>query len=198
MKNLTEQQIDLKLNITTTGTRSSSHKQHYAYEPTPYNDLFLLFKKIKLKSSDYFVDFGSGKGRVCFLVNYLFSSSVKGIEANAHTYGDALANLKNYQTKAKTNDKIAFHLGLAEKHIIAAQDNIFFFFNPFTVQIFKKVITNIISSVKENPRKITIILAYPIIEYVSYIIDHTNLIVKDYIEGTKNDHKFNKFLILSN
>lgn len=141
------------------------------------------------------LDFGSGKGRVCFLAHHLFNCNARGIEANLSTYHDALLNLNDYNN---SDNKIKFHYGYAENFKITEKFNVFFFFNPFTIKIFKEVLNNIIKSVKLFPRKITIILAYPIVEYVNYILEHTNLIIDNYIEAKSKKDKENKFLILTN
>lgn len=196
--NVSEKKVDKLLNIKTRGVRNSKNEQHFRYEPTPYSDLYLLFEKIKLKESDHFVDFGSGRGRVCFYTHYLFNCSVYGIEINTTTYHEALLNLSSYNKEHNDHNKISFFHEYAEEYEIKISQNIFFFFNPFTIPIFKKVIYNIIESLKESPRDITIILTYPIIEYVSFILEKTDFLVVDYIEANKKNKNLNKFLILQN
>lgn len=195
---LSEKKSDLLLNIKTRGVRNSVKKQHFRYEPTPYSDLFLLFEKVILKDKDYFVDFGSGKGRVCFYVNYLFNCHTDGIEINLTTYHEALLNLETYNLKHKNKNILRFHLEYAENYIIEPLQNIFFFFNPFEVTIFKKVIYNITKSIADYPREITIILTYPIVEYVSFILEETDFVVVDYIEANNINKNRNKFIILKN
>lgn len=198
MINLSERKTDKLLNIKTRGTRESKNKQHYRYEATPYKDLFKVFNLIKLNEDDSFIDFGSGRGRVCFLVHHLFKANVLGIEANPLTFDEALINLDTYYEKINNDEKIKFDLTYAEKYEIKDNDNFFFFFNPFTINIFREVISNIIDSVNKHERKIIIILAYPIVEYVSFILEHTNLLVVDYIDASDKNDKMNKFLIISN
>jgi len=194
---LSDKKTDKFLNIKTTGTRNNKDKQHFRYEATPYSDLFLLFEKLPLKETDHFVDFGSGRGRVCFYVHHLFNCFIYGIEINTSTYHEALLNLQSYNNNHH-NNKINFYLEYAEQYIISKNQNVFFFFNPFTVQIFKKVIYNIQQSLKENPRDITIILTYPIVDYVSFILQETDFIVIDYIEFNNLNKNRNKFIILKN
>lgn len=194
---MNEKKIDQLLNIKTRGTRDSSDKHHFRYEATPYNDLDLLFEIIKFNEDDHFVDFGSGKGRICFYINYLFNSYTYGIEANLSTYHEALINLDSFNLKYNNDDKVNFIYNYAENYPIKDNQNVFFFFNPFTIHIFKKVISNINQSIINNPRKITIILAYPILEYVTYLLDHTEFLVKDYIDAKSKKEKHNKFLILT-
>lgn len=198
MKKLSERKGDRLLNIKTRGNKSATEKEHYRYEPTPYNDLKLLFNMINLKETDHFVDFGSGKGRICFYTNYLFNCNVVGIEADVVTYHDSLLNLTNFNELHNKDNKVSFHNGYAQEYTISKEQNIFFFFNPFTITIFKQVIKNIENSLKKHPRKVTIILTYPIVEYVSFIIEETNFQVIDYLEAQTKKEKMNKFLILSN
>lgn len=193
-----DKKTDKFLNIQTTGTRNNKDKHHFRYEATPYSDLYLLFQKVTLNESDHFVDFGSGRGRVCFYVHHLFNCYTYGIEINLSTYHEALLNLESYRGKHDSNDKIQFLMEYAENYEIKEFQNVFFFFNPFTVQIFKKVIYNIIESVNKHPREITIILTYPILDYVSFILQETDFVVVDYIEFNHINKDRNKFIILQN
>lgn len=197
MKRLSERKIDRLLNIKTRGTRNPKEKDHFRYEATPYKDLLLLFDKLKLTKDDHFVDFGSGKGRVCFLVDHLYNATTYGLEINRETYHDALLNLTDYK-EHKKDVRINFINEYAEKYNILDKQNVFFFFNPFTVNIFEDVIKNIIDSLNKHKRKITIILTYPIVDYVEFILTNTNFIVVDYIEAQNKKEKRNKFIILSN
>src|SRR5690554_1854039 len=193
-----DKKTDKFLNIKTTGTRNNKDKHHFRYEATPYSDLYLLFQKVTLNESDHFVDFGSGRGRVCFYVHHLFNCYTYGIEINLSIYHEALLNLESYSGKHDSNDKIQFLMEYAENYEIKEFQNVFFFFNPFTVQIFKKVIYNIIESVNKHPREITIILTYPILDYVSFILQETDFVVVDYIEFNHINKDRNKFIILQN
>ena len=51
------------------------------------------------------------------------------------------------------------------------KDNKFYFFHPFSVTVFKKVITNIMQSLEHHPRQADIIVYYPTEEYLCYL-DH--------------------------
>jgi|SRR5690554_252235 len=184
---------DKLLNIKTDGIKITNKKDHFYYEATPYHDLNILTKKIKLKDSDTLVDFGSGKGRVLFYFNYLFNNFSKGIEIEEDLI--QLAN-KNKENFIKSTNKIAFIKSLAENYQVDINDNYFFFFNPFDINIFSKVINNIIKSFNEKRRKITIILCYPIIEYLEYIINETDFKLFDYIENDNTQNGLNKFIIM--
>ncbi|MGA9225296.1 MAG: methyltransferase [Mesobacillus sp.] len=167
-----EHYFDKILNVKTTEDQKGFHKSlHYhRYEPTPYAALESLFKEYNLNSKDMIVDFGCGKGRLNFYLNYLFNSNVIGIEMNEAFYFEAIENkdryLKNYKKKA---EKIEFICCIAEDYKIGPAENRFYFFNPFSVQIFICVINNILLSVEENSREVDIILYYPSEDYIYYL-----------------------------
>ena len=193
-----EKKFDKLLNIDTRGTRESFKKHHTRYEGTPDLDLELLFNQITLNENDYLLDFGAGKGRVCIYANFLFNCYADGIEANLSTFHDSLLNLTDYYNFYGYSEKISFNYGIAEEYKIKKEHNVFFFFNPFNIHIFKQVLANINESLDEFPRKITIILAYPVIEYINFLISHSNFIMEDSIDVFEKKKSINKFLILTN
>ncbi|VEF46243.1 methyltransferase [Bacillus freudenreichii] len=167
---------DKLLFIKTTGEREVSPSQvHYhPYEPTPYAALDQLFSRYKLSADDCLVDMGCGKGRVPFYVNHHFQASAVGIEMNPALYEDALKNKASYNKKARRRrGTVGFHCVLAQEYDIRSQDNVFFFFNPFSVQIFMTVVQHIMESGEKHPRKIELILYYPSNEYLYYLMNHT-------------------------
>src|SRR5699024_12608611 len=106
--------------------------------------LHTLFKEYKLQRTDGFVDFGSGKGRLLFYVHNLFGASVTGIEMNEYRNKKTKKNKKKYLKQAKQRADIQLECCLAEEYLVQSTNNVFYFFNPFSVQIFMKVIQNIL------------------------------------------------------
>lgn len=194
-----EQDYENLLNIKTSGKQNLDEASiHYnRYEPTEYEALEKLCEEYKLSSSDSVVDFGSGKGRLIFYLNNLFKCKVTGIEMNTYLYKQALNNKKNYLEKHKFNEEdINFVCTLAEKYEIKPNNNRFYFFNPFSVEIFMKVIDNIIGSAYENKRKIELILFYPSEDYVFFLENYTFFILRKEIRlESYEKNSFNKFLI---
>jgi hypothetical protein len=70
----------------------------------------------------------------------------------------------------------------ADAYDIGKEDNYFYFFNPFSADIFQKVIDNIIESVKVNPRDVNIIIYYPTFEYQKIIRDSKLFVLKKMIK----------------
>lgn len=195
---MAELKYERMLQVKTTGLREWRDPKvlYNRYEATPYKALDRLFQIYKLEKTDQVVDFGCGRGRVSFYIHYHYHVPVTGIEVNDLTFEEAIANKKRYWSKAKHIDApIEFQYGLAEHYEIDPKDNCFYFFNPFSVKIFKKVVRNILLSVERNQRSVDIILYYPLPEFKHYLKTGTpfQLINKLTVPGMKD--KKAKFLI---
>ena len=159
-------------NIKTTGEQQGFYESHHynRYEATSYFALETLFKEYTLSSNDCIVDFGCGKGRLSFYINYYYNCKITGIEMNNNYFDICINNKKNYlKNYNKEKNKIEFLNIFAEKYKISSTDNKFYFFNPFSVQLFMKVINNILISLEKSPRDIDLILYYPSDEYIYYL-----------------------------
>jgi SAM-dependent methyltransferase len=167
-----EQAYDRLLHIKTAGIHQGQNQSvHYnRYEATPYVALDELFNDYELKKMDGVVDFGCGKGRLSFYIHNRFHVSVTGVEMNGQLYQDALDNQARYMQKVnRMNGFIRFERGLAEEYGVESTDNRFYFFNPFSIQIFMKVFDNILQSVEQQKRSVDLILYYPTTEYIQFL-----------------------------
>ncbi|MCM3195132.1 methyltransferase [Priestia megaterium] len=197
---MNEQYYDALLNIKTTGEQKGFNNSfHYhRYEPTPYRALETLFTQYELTSSDRIVDFGCGKGRLNFYVNYLCNATAVGIEMNEHFYEQAIDNQRRYLKKAKgRKHPIHFQCCLAQEYKIHPLDTCFYFFNPFSVQIFIQVVNNILLSWEENKREIDLILYYSSEDYLHHLEKHPSFILKEEVMLPELDCKnpYERFLI---
>lgn len=194
-----ERYFDELLNISTCGDQKDFNQSfHYhRYESTPYSALETLFNDYELTSSDRLVDFGCGKGRLNFYINHLFHTTAVGVEMNEGYYLEAIENRNRYLKKYKNRkDQIQFHCCLAQEYQINPADNRFYFFNPFSIQIFIKIINNILLSVEEFGRGIELILYYPSEDYIFYLENQTPFEMKEEILLPESVHNQNeRFLI---
>lgn len=173
-----EYYYDKLLNIKTQDHKNAytnGNTIHYhPYEPTPYDVLELLFTIYPVKQTDYIVDFGCGLGRLNFYIHYFYHSSIIGIERNEEFYKKAIDNKNHYMAKTKRkSDKMFFLNCLAEEYEIKKEDNRFYFFNPFSINIFRKVVKNILVSFEQKKREVDIILYYPHDDYVFFLENET-------------------------
>ena len=74
--------------------------------------------------------------------------------------------------------------------------NRFYFFNPFSIQIFRKIVENILISLENTPREVELILYYASDEYQYFLEHRTAFTLKQEITlpNYKRDHR-ERFLI---
>lgn len=158
---------DKLLQIKTTGRDDSNADQYrYPYEPTPYSVLELLANSGLIRKKDVVLDYGSGKGRVEFFLSYQTKASTLGIEYDERIYQGALENRKT----AVSGARMDFVPASAEAYEVPAEVNRFYFFNPFSVELLRKVMARILESYYENPREVYLFFYYPSEEYISYLM----------------------------
>lgn len=169
-----ERKYDQKLKIRTSGIKELEEKNHNRVEPTPYEALDLLARHYNLKEGDRVVDFGCGRGRVMFYLHDKFNVPITGVEADDETLDEALLNKRSYlYNKEADHAPLEIEYGLAEMYEISPEENRFYFFNPFELPIFKKVIYNILQSVNEEPRQVELIMYYPLPEFKHFLHSRT-------------------------
>ena len=170
---------DKLLQIKTTGRDDSNSDQYrYPYEPTPYNVLERLANSGLIRKKDVVIDYGCGKGRVGFFLSYQTRAKTIGIEYDERIYQGAVENKKNAVSGARTE----FVLTKAEEYAVPQEVNVCYFFNPFSVELLRKVMARIVESYYENPREITLLFYYPSEEYISYLMTVDELEFYDEIE----------------
>lgn len=193
-----ERKRDRTLNIRTTGIREWSVEEvHYnRCESTPYKALDRLFERYSFNKGDELVDFGSGRGRVAFSIHNRFRIPVDGVEANDKTFDELLVNQRNYLATAKhINAPLYFEFGTAENFDIKPSHNKFYFFNPFSIKIFRIVVRKILASFKEHPREIDLILYYPILQYRQFLQKDTPFELVNDIKVPGDMEVIEKFMI---
>ena len=175
---MTESQWDHKLKIQTVG-RDGSHSDeyHFPYEPTPYSVLLRLAESGYITKDSTVVDYGCGKGRVGFFLNRQLGCRTIGVEFDHSLYSQAKQNQIYYLV----NQKIRFVCISAEDYAVEDAD-CFYFFNPFSEEILKKVLARILDSYYENPREIKLFFYYPSDEYVGYLMTADELMFLDEID----------------
>ena len=170
---------DKILKIKTSGRDDSNSDQYrYPYEPTPYSVLERLANSGLIRKKDVMIDYGCGKGRVDFFLAYQTKANTIGIEYDERIYESALVNQKN----AVSGNKTEFVLARAEEYEVMPEVNKCYFFNPFSVEILRKVMARIIESYYVNPRKILLFFYYPSEEYISYLMTVSELEFYDEID----------------
>src|SRR5690625_2160134 len=191
--------LDEKFQIET-GNRGVSKKRadgDHHYEATPYPFINALFNEYELDEGTHFVDFGSGKGRVLFYVHHRFHCRVKGVEKDKELHKIALKNRDIYaeQKEIREDEILLFNEG-AENYQIHDEDNVFYFFNPFSLLIFNQVMQNILRSWKENPRRIQLTFYYPREKYLNALKETSFTLEREVlIPGISRMNEEERFLL---
>ena len=174
-----EYEWDKLLQIHTGGRdETNADQDHHPYEPTPYCVLERLAGSGLIGQDDVVLDYGCGKGRVGFFLSYRVKATTVGIEYDNRIYAGATENRKTAVSKAKAS----FVLTGAETYEVPTDVNRCYFFNPFSVEILRKVMARIIASYYENPRELFLFFYYPADEYMGYLMTVDELEFYDEIE----------------
>ena len=174
-----ENNWDKLLQIQTCGRDEiNADEYHHPYEPTPYCVLERLVNSGLITQEDAVLDYGCGKGRVGFFLSYRTKTKTIGIEYDDRILDIALENQKTTISRVKPD----FVLTKAEEYEVPSDVNRCYFFNPFSVEILRKVMARIIESYYENPRELFLFFYYPSDEYISYLMTVDELEFYDEIE----------------
>ncbi len=182
---------DKQLNINTSGLvewPAGVNLDYFRTESTIYSDLNRLLEQYEWLDQPQLVDFGSGKGRIIYYFNNKLGIPATGIEVNAVAFQHLTNNFVTYSEKYPKLAKDISILELkAEDYLIRSTDNTFYFFNPFTIKIFKQILHNIEKSLKDHPRIVDIIFYYPGFDYTYHLEKYSDF---DLIQTIKTPKYF--------
>ena len=177
--NETESQWDKLLKIKTTGRDDSHADQYrYPYEPTPYSVLERLANSGLIGKGNTLLDYGTGKGRVCFYLSYQTRCHSIGVEYDERIFSGAEEN----RLHAVSGNRTAFEMKAAETYPVSTEVDRCYFFNPFSVELLQKVLAQIYASYYENPRELLLFFYYPSEEYLSCLMTEEQLLFYDEID----------------
>lgn len=131
-----------------------------------------------IRKNNILIDYGTGKGRVCFYLSYQTRCKTSGIEYDEQIYKRAVENKET----AISGNRTDFVLCSAENYKVPADVDRCYFFNPFSIEIFQSVLTRIYESYYENPREILLFFYYPSEDYVSSLMLQEQLLFYDEID----------------
>ena len=177
--NQIESQWDKLLKIKTTGRDDSRSDQYrYPYEPTQYLVLERLANSGLISKKNTVLDYGTGKGRVCFYLSYQTRCRSVGVEYDERIFSAAESNREH----AVSGRRVSFELTGAEEYAVPTDVGRCYFFNPFSVEILQHVIARILESYYRNMRPIQLFFYYPSDEYISYLMTVDEFMFEDEID----------------
>lgn len=177
--NKNEDKWDRLLQIRTTGRDDTGADQYrYPYEPTPYPVLERLANSGYIRKGNMLLDYGCGKGRVDFFLSWQLRCRTIGVEYDERIYDKAVENQKT----AVSAERTTFKLTDAEHFAVPESVDRIYFFNPFSLELLRKVFGRILESWYGAPRKILFFFYYPSDEYISYLMTVDELDFLDEID----------------
>ena len=177
--NKNEDKWDRLLQIWTTGRDDTGADQYrYPYEPTPYPVLERLANSGYTRKGNTLLDYGCGKGRVDFFLSWQLRCRTIGVEYDERIYDKAVENQKTAVSAGRTT----FKLTDAEHFAVPESVDRIYFFNPFSLELLRKVFGRILESWYGAPRKILFFFYYPSDEYISYLMTVDELDFLDEID----------------
>ena len=156
---MTEREWDKRLRIKTIGREDEDNPHYSPYEPTPYSVLQRLADSGHIGRKDHLLDYGCGKGRVAFFMASVIGCRVTGIDHSKKLIDMAKENRKS----SRLGDRVTLICTLAEQYEVR-DENVFFFFNPFSGKVFESVLRRL----KESDVG-KLILYYPSDEYIIWL-----------------------------
>ena len=169
---------DKLLKIKTTGRDDSNSDQYrYPYEPTPYSVLERLVESEYITKNNILVDYGCGKGRVDFYLSSQIGCKTIGIDFDERMIKRALENGKSFVGRIKPE-----FLCISAENYEVVNEDCFYFFNPFPIEILRSVLGKLLESYYENPRPMSLFFYYPDKEYVAYLMTKDELMFVDEID----------------
>ena len=158
---MNEREWDKRLRVKTIGREDETDPNYSPYEPTPYAVLQRLADSGHLARRQHVLDYGCGKGRVAFFLASTVGCRVTGID-----HSQKLIDLaKENRRTCRAGDRVRLGRALAEQDEPAEEDA-FFFFNPFGEKVFEGVLRKLAASRESNPRRMTLLCYYPSEEFV--------------------------------
>ena len=145
-------QIDLKDDPTETVTE----RTHY-YADSGGLAFDRLMSHFSITAADNIVDFGSGKGGILISLSKYPFAKITGVEIDPALVEIAESNMRKLKID-NVEIRCCDAAGFKELH----EYNYFYFFDPFPCTVMEDVMTNIEKSIRENPRKVTIIYLNPL------------------------------------
>jgi Methyltransferase domain len=136
------------------------HPDRVLYEASGWLDLRRTIPRRKIRSTDVFVDFGSGKGRMVYQAATYPFARVIGVEISAKLNDVARQNIARNRQKLACENVEFVTIDAAE---FAIPDDMTFayLYHPFSGPTLEAVIGNIIQSLDRNPRTLTLIYQMP-------------------------------------
>lgn len=138
---------------------SDISKEHSEpYRPTRIRHFKRLMNILRLPGGCVFVDMGSGMGRVLLMASEYNFKRIVGVEISSRLCIIARNNVVIFEKKLRRTSNIEVVNADVLQYNIRNDENVFYFYRPFDNFIMEKIIEQILKSLKNNPRKVWLII----------------------------------------
>ena len=128
------------------------------YRPIDEKLFWEAMSLLKIDPSEFnFIDYGSGKGKVLVMASHLPFRNVIGIEFSQALHEAALANLRNFHSTDRRCGEMSAVCGDAIEYRPPNGPLVCFFFNPFSPEVWVKVLEKLQSSWEAEPRPLYVV-----------------------------------------
>ena len=132
---------------------SSNVQEGIWYEPMSAKVLRRMMGRLDIDFGRFqFVDFGSGKGRVLMLAADFGFKKVIGVEFAPELHARAEKNIEIWQRRRQKLGDVELWCTDATEPPIPGDPLVAFFYSPFTGKVMEKVLQNLSSSWRNDPR----------------------------------------------
>ena len=160
--------------VTGAGDYEKEDANHSRYEPTSYAVLERLAESGQIGRDDVVLDYGCGKGRTGFYLNYALGCRTVGVEYNAALVTQAQENLASYVGRKAAEGRIRFAYANAEDYAVG-DANCFYFFNPFSLKILQTAVQRIFEAYYSDPKTMKLFFYYATDEYLRWLMGEERL-----------------------
>jgi predicted RNA methylase len=138
-------------------------KQGYEYMPVRPRNARAALADLPLRNHAefFFVDLGSGKGRMLFLAAEYPFRRIVGVEFARELHEAASQNIRRYRSpKQRCREIESVNMDAAD-YSFPNDPLVISLYNPFGPGVMRKVLDNLNASVAARPREVVLLLLYP-------------------------------------
>ena len=130
------------------------------YRPTPWRAFKQMLPRDEVGRDDVFCDLGCGMGRAVLLAARYPFKRVIGVELAPELADIARRNVEQVRAKVEAGD-VEIVTADATAYPIPDDLTVLYLYNPFTGEIFDRVLENLLASVDRAPRRLRVIYRHP-------------------------------------
>ena len=128
------------------------------YRPIDEKLFWEAMSLLQIDPSEFnFIDYGSGKGKALVMASHLPFRNVIGIEFSTVLHEAAVANLRTFHSTDRRCGEMRAVCGDAIEYCPPGGPLVCFFFNPFSPEVWVKVLEKLRSSWEAEPRPLYVV-----------------------------------------